>query len=60
MKTAYDIRLYGNDPKVLDGNWRHSFLGTNVEGSPKGKKGPPDAALMRRLPVWTLLEKGAM
>ncbi|KAF2232950.1 cryptochrome-2 [Viridothelium virens] len=38
LKQAYDVGLYGNDPKVLDGSWRKLFP-DDAEGPTKGKKG---------------------
>ncbi|KAI9663978.1 MAG: hypothetical protein M1821_007469 [Bathelium mastoideum] len=40
LKQAYDVGLYGNDPKVLDGSWRKLFA-DDAEGPTKGKKGGP-------------------
>ena len=38
MKRAYDVGLYGNDERVLDGSWRELF-GEDGEGQePKKKK----------------------
>ncbi|KAF2729186.1 Cryptochrome/photolyase FAD-binding domain-containing protein [Polyplosphaeria fusca] len=42
MKNAYSIRLYGNDPKVLDGSWRKLF-DDNAEGPTEGNDGLPGA-----------------
>lgn len=42
MKNAYDVGLYGNDPKVLDGTWRKLF-DDKAEGPTEGTKGPPGA-----------------
>ena len=42
MKTAYQIGLYGNDPKVLDGTWRALFDDA-AEGPTEGSTGPPGA-----------------
>ncbi|KAK7183262.1 hypothetical protein DPSP01_011796 [Paraphaeosphaeria sporulosa] len=42
MKNAYQIGLYGNDPKVLDGTWRKLF-DDNAEGPTEGSKGLPGA-----------------
>jgi cryptochrome len=36
MKNTYNVRLYGNDPKVLDGTWPKAFS-DQVEGPTKGK-----------------------
>ena len=36
MKNAYDIHLYGNDPKVKDGSWRKLFDDA-AEGPTEGK-----------------------
>ena len=36
MKNAYNIGLYGNDPKVLDGTWRKLFE-DGAEGDTMGK-----------------------
>jgi hypothetical protein len=44
MKNTYDIGLYGNDPRVLDGSWRKLFE-DDAEGPTKGKKGLPAAAV---------------
>ena len=40
LKKAYNIGLYGNDVKVLDGSWRELF-DDDAEGPTKGKKGGP-------------------
>lgn len=40
MKTAYGLKLYGDNPKVLDGSWKALF-DDNAEGPTKGKKGGP-------------------
>ena len=42
VKNAYQIGLYGNNPKVLDGTWRKHFE-DNAEGPTEGSKGPPGA-----------------
>jgi deoxyribodipyrimidine photolyase len=42
MKNAYNVGLYGNDPKVLDGTWRKLFE-DDAEGPTEGTKGPPGA-----------------
>ncbi|KAF2091540.1 hypothetical protein K490DRAFT_70357 [Saccharata proteae CBS 121410] len=42
MKNAYDVGLYGNNPKVLDGTWRELFADM-AEGPTQGKNGPPGA-----------------
>jgi cryptochrome len=42
MKKAYQIGLYGNSPKVLDGSWRKLF-DDNAEGPTEGVEGPPGA-----------------
>ncbi|KAF2139579.1 uncharacterized protein K452DRAFT_360356 [Aplosporella prunicola CBS 121167] len=42
MKNAYQIGLFGDDPKVLDGTWRELF-DNSAEGPTKGKQGPPGA-----------------
>lgn len=42
MKNAYDIHLYGNDPRVMDGSWRKLFDDA-AEGPTEGKKGLPGA-----------------
>ena len=44
MKNAYDVGLYGNDPKVLDGSWR-SLFSDSAEGPTEGKKGLAGAML---------------
>lgn len=44
MKKAYDVHLYGNDPKVLDGTWRALFA-DDAEGPTEGKSGPPGAMI---------------
>lgn len=44
MKKAYEVGLYGNDPKVLDGTWRALF-DDSAEGPTEGKKGPPGAMI---------------
>ena len=36
MKNAYNVNLYGDDPKVLDGSWRKLFDGT-AEGLAEDK-----------------------
>ena len=38
LKQAYDVGLYGNDSKVLDGTWRKLFP-DDAEGPTKGTKG---------------------
>ncbi|KAI9708319.1 MAG: hypothetical protein M1820_004023 [Bogoriella megaspora] len=38
LKMAYDVGLYGNSKKVLDGSWRELFPDSG-EGPTKGKKG---------------------
>ena len=38
VKAAYDVKLYGNDPKVLDGSWRKLFS-DNAEGPTEGSGG---------------------
>jgi cryptochrome len=40
IKKAYDVRLYGNDKRVLDGTWRELF-DNEGEGSARGKQGAP-------------------
>lgn len=40
MKSAYDVHLYGNDPKVKDGSWKKLFDDA-AEGPTKGKQGGP-------------------
>lgn len=42
MKNAYQVGLYGNDPKVLDGSWRELFR-DDAEGPTEGRAGPPGA-----------------
>jgi len=44
IKKAYEVRLYGNDPRVLDGSWRALF-NDNGEGPTEGMSGPPGAML---------------
>lgn len=44
MKKAYEVGLYGNDPKVLNGSWRELF-DDDAEGPTKGSKGPAGAQL---------------
>jgi cryptochrome len=36
MKKAYQVKMYGNDPKVLNGTWRELF-GDDAEGATEGK-----------------------
>lgn len=38
MKQAYDVGLYGNDPKVLDGSWKELFA-DSAEGATEGTGG---------------------
>lgn len=40
MKTAYGLKLYGNNPKVLDGTWKALFDDA-AEGPTEGEKGGP-------------------
>lgn len=40
MKTAYAAGLHGNDPKVMDGNWKQAFDDAG-EGPTEGKEGGP-------------------
>jgi deoxyribodipyrimidine photolyase len=42
MKNAYQVGLYGNDPKVLDGSWRELFE-DDAEGPTDGSGGLPGA-----------------
>ena len=42
MKKAYQVGLYGNSPKVLDGSWRKLF-DENAEGPTGGMEGLPGA-----------------
>jgi cryptochrome len=42
MKKAYEVGLYGDDPKVLDGSWRGLFP-DEAEGPTEGRSGPPGA-----------------
>jgi cryptochrome len=42
MKNAYQIGLYGNDPRVLDGSWRKLFDDA-AEGPTEGESGLPGA-----------------
>ena len=37
MKNSYHVGLYGDNPKVLDGTWRHLF-DDSAEGPTEGKK----------------------
>lgn len=39
MKKAYEVGLYGNDPRVLDGSWRALF-DDEAEGPTEGREGP--------------------
>jgi cryptochrome len=38
MKNAYHVGLYGNNPKVEDGSWRHLFSGAEGSMDEKGLK----------------------
>lgn len=40
MKTAYELHLYGNDSRVMDGTWKKLFDDA-AEGPTKGQKGGP-------------------
>lgn len=40
MKQAYQVKMYGNDPKVMDGTWKTAFP-DNAEGPTKGDLGGP-------------------
>ncbi|KAF2101388.1 cryptochrome-2 [Rhizodiscina lignyota] len=44
MKKAYEMGLYGNNPKVLDGTWRELFP-DEAEGPTEGKGGPRGAMI---------------
>lgn len=44
MKKAYEVHLYGDNPKVLDGTWRELFP-DEAEGPTEGKHGPPGAMI---------------
>ena len=37
MKKAYNINLYGNDPKVLDGSWKELFENKSTAPAKKSK-----------------------
>lgn len=40
MKNAYQVGMYGSDPKVLDGTWKQAFDDA-AEGPTKGTQGGP-------------------
>lgn len=40
MKKAYELHLYGNDSRVMDGTWKKLFDDA-AEGPTKGEKGGP-------------------
>jgi cryptochrome len=51
MKKAYQIGLYGNNPKVLNGSWRKLFE-DNAEGPTDGVEGPPGAMMEHKDISW--------
>ena len=37
MKGAFDVHLYGNNPRVMDGSW-HELFADGAEGPTQGKR----------------------
>ncbi len=46
MKKAYQVNLYGNDPRVLDGTWRALFDDDKAEGPTEGRSNNDAASRM--------------